>query len=322
MSGHHHHSHSTPSPGRAFAIGVALNVGFVAVEATFGILSNSLALLADAGHNLSDVLGLLLAWGATLLARRRPDTKRTYGLRSSSILAALFNALFLLVAVGGIAWEAIQRLGEPAPVASTTVMLVAGVGIVINTATALLFWKGREHDANIRGAFLHMAADAGVSLGVVLAGALIHFTGWAWMDPVVTLAIAALIVLGTWGLLKEAVDLALHAVPRGINLEAVEARLAQAPGVTRVHDLHVWGMSTTETALTAHLVMPRTPDGDGFLAGLKAQLHDEFGIEHVTLQVEQGALTNCCSLQEPTQGHPIDHAGCGGHHPSRRDTYA
>lgn len=312
MAGHHHHA--APSPGRAFAIGVALNVGFVAVEATFGILSNSLALLADAGHNLSDVLGLLLAWGATLLARRRPTPQRTYGLRSSSILAALFNALFLLVAVGGIAWEAIQRLGEPAPVASTTVMLVAGVGIVINTATALLFWKGRERDANIRGAFLHMAADAGVSLGVVLAGALIHFTGWAWMDPVVTLAIAALIVLGTWGLLKEAVDLALHAVPRGINLAAVEARLAQAPGVTRVHDLHVWGMSTTETALTAHLVMPRTPDGDGFLAGLKAQLHDEFGIEHVTLQVEQGALTDCCSLQEPTQSRPTAHAGCGGHH--------
>jgi cobalt-zinc-cadmium efflux system protein len=295
-------------------VGVALNVGFVAVEATFGILSNSLALLADAGHNLSDVLGLLLAWGATILARRRPDTKRTYGLRSSSILAALFNALFLLVAVGGIAWEAIQRLGQPASVASTTVMLVAGVGIIINTATALLFWKGHEHDANIRGAFLHMAADAGVSLGVVLAGALIHFTGWAWMDPVITLAIAALIVLGTWGLLKEAVDLALHAVPRGINLEAVETRLAQAPGVTRVHDLHVWGMSTTETALTAHLVMPQAPDSDHFLAGLKQQLHAEFGIEHVTLQVEQGALTDCCPLQQPTRSHSTAHAGCGGHH--------
>lgn len=318
MSGHHHHSHShhhsPPSHGRAFAIGVALNVGFVAVEATFGILSNSLALLADAGHNLSDVLGLLLAWGATILARRRPDTKRTYGLRSSSILAALFNALFLLVAVGGIAWEAIQRLGQPASVASTTVMLVAGVGIIINTATALLFWKGHEHDANIRGAFLHMAADAGVSLGVVLAGALIHFTGWAWMDPVITLAIAALIILGTWGLLKEAVDLALHAVPRGINLAAVETRLAQAPGVTRVHDLHVWGMSTTETALTAHLVMPQAPDSDHFLAGLKKQLHAEFGIEHVTLQVEQGALTDCCPLQPSTRGHSTAHAGCGGHH--------
>ncbi|MFY0568908.1 cation diffusion facilitator family transporter [Archangium lansingense] len=314
MAGHHHHAHAAPSPGRAFAIGVALNVGFVAVEATFGILSNSLALLADAGHNLSDVLGLLLAWGATLLARRRPTSQRTYGLRSSSILAALFNALFLLVAVGGIAWEAIQRLGEPASIASTTVMLVAGVGIVINTATALLFWKGREHDANIRGAFLHMAADAGVSLGVVLAGALIHFTGWAWMDPVVTLAIAAIIVLSTWGLLKEALDLALHAVPRGINLETVEARLAQAPGVAKVHDLHVWGMSTTETALTAHLVMPRAPHGDHFLERLKQQLHDEFGIEHVTLQIEQGALTDCCHLQEPTRARPTAHTACEGHH--------
>ncbi|HYO57954.1 cation diffusion facilitator family transporter [Archangium sp.] len=321
MAGHHHdhhshshsHSHASPSPGRAFAIGVALNVGFVAIEATFGVLSNSLALLADAGHNLSDVLGLLLAWGATLLARQRPTPRRTYGLRSSSILAALFNALFLLVAVGGIAWEAIQRLGEPAPVASTTVMFVAGAGIVINTATALLFWKGREHDVNIRGAFLHMAADAGVSLGVVLAGALIHFTGWAWMDPVVTLTIAAIIVMGTWGLLKEAVDLALHAVPQGIDLVAVEARLAHAPGVTMVHDLHVWGMSTTETALTAHLVMPRAPDGDHFLARLKQQLHDEFGIEHVTLQVEQGALTGCCHLQEVPRPHPAAHTECGGH---------
>jgi cobalt-zinc-cadmium efflux system protein len=311
---HHHHAHAPATPDRAFALGVALNLGFVAVEATFGLLSNSLALLADAGHNLSDVMGLLLAWGATVLARWRPTPQRTYGLRSSSILAALFNALFLLVAVGGIAWEAIQRLGQPAPVASNTVMLVAGVGIVINTATALLFWKGHHHDANIRGAFLHMAADAGVSLGVVVAGALIHFTGWAWLDPVVTLTIAGIIVLGTWGLFKEAVDLALHAVPRGIDLVAVETRLGQAPGVTRVHDLHVWGMSTTETALTAHLVMPRAPDGDHFLARLKQQLHAEFGIEHVTLQVEQGALTDCCHLQESTRAPATDHSGCGGHH--------
>jgi cobalt-zinc-cadmium efflux system protein len=302
MAGHSH-SHASPSPGRAFGIGIALNVGFVAIEATFGILSNSLALLADAGHNLSDVLGLVVAWGASVLARRRPTPRRTYGLRSSSILAALLNALFLLVAVGALSWEAIQRLGQPAPVASTTVMAVAAVGILINTGTALLFWKGRKQDVNIRGAFLHMAADAGVSLGVVLASALLHFTGWTWLDPVVTLAIAGLILLSTWGLLKESIDLALHAVPRGIELAAVETRLAQAPGVSAVHDLHIWGMSTTEAALTAHLVMPQAPRADSFLMDLKRQLHDEFGIEHVTLQIEKGLLADCCSLKSALEEH-------------------
>jgi cobalt-zinc-cadmium efflux system protein len=256
----------------------------------------------------------LVAWGASVLARQLPTPRRTYGLRSSSILAALFNAIFLLVAVGGISWEAVRRLGQPAPVASITVMAVAAVGILINTGTALLFWKDRKTDVNIRGAFLHMAADAGVSLGVVLAGALIYFTGWTWLDPVVTLAIAALILLGTWGLLKESLDLALNSVPRGIELAAVETRLAQSPGVSAVHDLHIWGMSTTEVALTAHLVMPQKPTTDSFLMDLKHRLHAEFGIEHVTVQIEQGVLTDCCSLQTTAHKHVHDHAETGGNY--------
>ncbi len=308
------HSHAPLSYDRAFAVGVTLNVGFVITEALFGVLSNSLALLADAGHNLSDVLGLLVAWGASILARRSPTPRRTYGLRSSSILAALFNALFLLIAVGGISWEAIQRLGEPSPVASTTVMIVASVGILINAGTALLFWRGRHHDINIRGAFLHMAADAGVSLGVVLVGALLHLTPWTWLDPVMTLVIAVIILIGTWGLFRESFDLALHSVPRGIDVKTVEARLAKASGVTAVHDLHIWGMSTTEVALTAHLVMPQAPETDHFLATLRRQLHEEFGIEHATLQVEKGMLTGCCSLMGNawTDGHHSHEAG-GSH---------
>ncbi|MCY1024039.1 cation diffusion facilitator family transporter [Pyxidicoccus sp. MSG2] len=306
------HNHSAPSPGRAFALGVSLNLAFVAIEATFGVVSGSLALLADAGHNLSDVLGLVLAWGASILARRKPTERHTYGLRSSSILAAFLNALLLLVAVGGIGWEAVRRLGQPAPVSSVTIMAVASVGILINTVTALLFWKDRKKDLNIRGAFLHMAADAGVSLGVVLAGALIHFTGWEWLDPVVTLAIAVLIFVGTWGLLKDSVNLALHAVPENIDMASVREKLGQAPGVSEVHDLHVWAMSTTEAALTAHLVVRGMQPDDAFLDRLKRQLHDEFGIEHVTLQVEAGALSGCCQLAPQREPRPA-HAGEGRH---------
>ncbi|NMO22439.1 cation transporter [Pyxidicoccus fallax] len=306
MSGSH--NHAAPSHGRAFAVGIALNLGFVAVEATYGVISGSLALLADAGHNLSDVLGLVLAWGASLLARRKPTARHTYGMRGSSILAALLNALLLLVAVGGIGWEAVRRLGQPAPVSSGTIMAVAGVGILINTATALLFWKGRENDLNIRGAFLHMAADAGVSLGVVLAGALIHFSGWAWMDAVVTLAIAVLIFLGTSGLLKDSVNLALHAVPENIDMAAVREQLRRTPGVSEVHDLHVWAMSTTEAALTAHLVVRGAQVDDAFLDRLKRQLHDECGIEHVTLQVEAGQLTHCCQFAPSGEAH-LAHGG-------------
>lgn len=290
---HHNHDHGPSDYNRAFAIGVALNVGFVAVEAIFGILAGSLALLADAGHNLSDVLGLLLAWGASYLVQRRPTRRRTYGWRKSSILAALLNAAILLVAIGGIAWEAARRFSHPAAVAGQTVIIVAAVGVVINTATALLFLSGRKHDLNIRGAFLHMAADAGVSAGVVAAGAAILVTGRAWIDPVVSLIITAIIMVGTWGLLRDSFNLAMDAVPEGIDPEAVKGYLAEVPGVTGVHDLHIWAMSTTETALTAHLVKPDTDDDDALIKKISRGLHDRFSITHTTLQWERGQELNC-----------------------------
>ena len=288
------HSHAPADFGRAFAIGIALNTGFVIVEAVFGVLSHSLALVADAGHNLSDVLGLLLAWGATVLARRVPTPRRTYGLRRSSILAALFNAVFLLVAVGGIAWEAVGRFRDPAPVQGQTVIGVALVGIVINTATALLFMSGRKGDLNIRGAFLHMAADAGVSLGVVLAGVAILFTGWLCLDAAVSLLIVAVILWGTWGLLKDSVNLALDAVPEGIDAAGVKEYLASLPHVLEVHDLHIWGMSTTEAALTVHLVRDVPTCDDALLSRVSRELHDRFGIEHVTVQLETGDAAHAC----------------------------
>ncbi|MCP3062176.1 cation diffusion facilitator family transporter [Myxococcus sp. K38C18041901] len=304
MSGSH--SHAPTSHGRAFALGVTLNLAFVAVEALYGFISGSLALLADAGHNLSDVLGLVLAWGASILARRAATERRSYGLRGASILAALFNALILLVAVGAIGWEAIRRFGEPAPVASLTVMSVAGIGVVINTATALLFWKGRKNDLNVQGAFLHMAADAGVSLAVVLSGALIYFTGQAWLDPVVTLGIALLILVSTWRLLVDSVNLALQAVPANIDLSAVRNLMTQAPGVASVHDLHVWALSTTESALTAHLVVEAPSGDEALVPSLKARLHDTFGIEHVTLQLEPALAATC----HPCGPGDTRHAAC------------
>jgi cobalt-zinc-cadmium efflux system protein len=293
----HGHDHAPANHDRAFAIGVALNLGFVAVEAIFGFLAHSLALVADAGHNLSDVLGLLLAWGAAVLARRRPTSRRTYGLRRSSILAAAVNATVLLVAIGAIAWEAIRRLDHPEPVAGRTVIGVAVVGIAVNATTALLFMKGRKGDLNIRGAFLHMAADAVVSLGVVLAGLAILATGWQWLDPAVSLGIGAVILVGTWGLLRDSVNLALDAVPEEVDAGDVRAYLAGLPGVVGVHDLHIWGMSTTETALTAHLVAAGDARGDDvLLERVSRELHDRFGIEHATLQVEHGELCHGCSL--------------------------
>jgi len=292
--GHAHgHVHAPKDFGRAFAIGTALNVGFVVIEATYGILANSMALLADAGHNLSDVFGLLMAWGAAAMARRAPTARFTYGLRSSSILAALANAILLLIAVGAIAWEAVQRFSHPAPVAGTTVMIIAGIGIVINTATALLFLSGRHDDINVRGAFMHMAADAAVSLGVVLAGLTIVLSGALWIDPVVSLVIAAVIVWGTWSLLRDSVNLALHAVPAGIDPSDVRAYLAGLSGVASVHDLHIWPMSTTETALTCHLVMPGGHPGDAFLASATDALSHRFKIAHATLQIEKGDAAVC-----------------------------
>jgi cobalt-zinc-cadmium efflux system protein len=298
------HSHGPANYGRAFALGIVLNTGFVILEATYGYWSHSLALVADAGHNLSDVLSLLLAWGAAWLAQRLPTQNRTYGFRRSSILAALINAVVLLIAIGGIAWEAIRRFGNPEPVAAGMVIWVAAVGIVINTATALLFLSGRKGDLNIRGAFLHMAADAGVSLGVVLSGIAIIVTGWTWLDPVVSLAIAVVILIGTWGLLRESVNLALDAVPKGIDMQGVQDFLARLQGVESVHDLHVWAMSTTETALTAHLIIPEATFTDEFLNQAAKDLHDRFGIEHTTLQVETGDTKQRCHSCGPIHRYP------------------
>ena len=290
----HDHHHRFMNYDRAFAFGVALNIGFVIVEAAYGIMAGSLALLADAGHNLSDVLGLLLAWGANYLVRRKPTGRRTYGWRKSSILAALINAVILLFALGGIAWEAIRRLGAPVPVAGKTIIFVALAGVVINTVTALLFFSGRKSDLNIRGAFLHMAADAGVSAGVVIAGAAILFTGTLWIDPAISLFITGIILLGTWRLLRDAFDMAMDAVPRGIDPEAVRAYLSSLSGVNGVHDVHIWAMSTRETALTAHLIKPDPKDDDSLIEKASKELHDQFGIDHITLQWERIPSTNQC----------------------------
>ncbi|MEE8627282.1 MULTISPECIES: cation diffusion facilitator family transporter [Methylobacterium] len=295
-AGHRHgpgHVHAPASFGRAFAIGIALNTGFVLIEGAYGFLTDSVALLADAGHNLSDVLGLVVAWAAATLGQRRPTARFTYGLRSSSILAALFNAVFLLVAVGAIAWEAVQRFQEPAPVPGLTVTIVALIGIAVNGVTAWLFASGRKGDLNIRGAYLHMLADAAVSAGVVVAGLVILWTGWTWVDPLTSLVIVAVIVAGTWGLLRDSVVLSLDAVPPGIDPADVRRCLAERPGVTEVHDLHVWPMSTTDTALTAHLVMPEGHPGNAFLNDCAATLRGRFGIAHVTLQVELAGGPAC-----------------------------
>ncbi|MBI3935662.1 MAG: cation transporter [Betaproteobacteria bacterium] len=282
------------SQNRAFAVGVALNSAFVLAEWLAGIFANSLALIADAGHNLSDVLGLLLAWGAAALAQRPPTARFTYGLRSSTILAALGNAAFLLLITGAIGWEAVQRFGNPQPVNQAMVIWVASAGVAINGATALLFLSGRKTDLNIRGAFLHMVADAAVSLGVVLAGLGMVATGWIWLDPAVGLVIAAVIVISTWSLLRESLELALHAVPKGVDAVEMRRWLSELEGVREVHDLHIWAMSTTETALTAHLVMPAGHPGDAFLANVARDIERLFRIGHVTLQVE--TARNPCVL--------------------------
>ncbi len=299
---HDHHSHShgvlgraLPGYGQAFAIGIALNLGYVGAEAVAGIVSGSLALLADAGHNLADVLGLALSWGAAVLSRRQPSGRFTYGLRSSSILAALANAIILLVVTGGIAWEAIWRISHPVQVASGIVVAVASVGIFVNGGTALLFAPGSA-DLNVKSAFLHLAADALVTAGVVVAGIVIWLTNWLWLDPAVSLVVSAVIVFGTWGLLKSAIGLALDAVPEGLDIGAVRAHLLALPGVAGLHDLHIWGMSTTETALTCHLVMPHGHPGDIVLSEMAQQLHHRFGIQHATIQIELADSDEACAL--------------------------
>ncbi|RYY29044.1 MAG: cation transporter [Sphingomonadales bacterium] len=300
MGAHHDHDHKhvghhhAPADfGRAFAIGTALNLAFVAIEGAAGFWTNSVALLADAGHNLSDVLGLLIAWGGAELAKRPASARFTYGLRGSSILAALTNAVLLFIAVGAILLETIQRFSQPAAIPGGTVMLVAGVGIAVNLGTAMLFARGRKGDINIRGAYLHMAADAAVSAGVVIGGAVILLTNATWIDPVISLVIVGVILWTSWGLFTESLTMVLQAVPRSVDPEAVERTLATLPGVARVHDLHIWPMSTTEAALTAHLVMPDGHPGDAFLIDLQHRLEHDHGINHTTVQIELGDGAEC-----------------------------
>lgn len=290
----HSHSHAPADFGRAFAIGIVLNTAFVVVEAVYGVLSGSMALIADAGHNLSDVLALLLAWAASVAAKRPPSGRFTYGYKSSTILAAFANAMLLAVTIGAILFETLHRMVSPSQVEGMTMVVIAGIGIAINTGTALLFLRGRHHDINIRGAFLHMAADALVSAGVVLAGLAIMWTGQLWIDPVTSLVIVAVIAWGTWGLARDSIKMSLNAVPDGIDEQAVRTHLATRPGVVSVHDLHIWPMSTTETALTAHLVIPGGHPGDAFLEQLAHGLEHEFGIAHITVQIASTRLAGCC----------------------------
>lgn len=308
----HGHAHGPVEYGRAFAIGVSLNLAFVVVEGLAGLASGSIALLADAGHNLSDVLGLLMAWAAFTLSKRPTSARYTYGLRGSSILAALFNAVLLLVACGAIALGAVQRFLRPAPIESHTMMIVAAIGIAINLGTALLFVRGRKHDINIGGAFLHMAADAAVSAGVVVAGFLVLQTGFLWIDPTISLIIVAVIVAGTWGLFRDSLAMSLNGVPGGIDSGEVTARLAALPGVAAVHHVHIWPTSTTEVALTAHLVMPEATEDDAFLVETAAMVRDTFGIGHSTFQVERQRCADEAGDCTPSTGH--DHHDHQHHH--------
>ncbi|PTR03622.1 cobalt-zinc-cadmium efflux system protein [Paraburkholderia sp. GV068] len=297
--GHHHHHAPVAGHGFAFALAVALNVAIVVIQAVYGVLAHSTALLADAGHNLSDVLGLLLAWGAAWLATRRPSARYTFGYGSSSILASLANAALLLFACGVIVAEAIDRLMNPAPVAGLAVFVVAAVGMVVNGLSACLFMRGQKEDLNIRGAFLHMAADAGVSAAVAISGLVILYTNWTWLDPLMSLLVVAVVVYGTWGLLRDSVRLALNAVPSGVDVERIRDYLADQPGVEDVHDLHIWALSTTGNALSAHLVMPAGHPGDEGLDGIVLALRERFSMQHATLQVDLGTTDHRCAMEHP-----------------------
>lgn len=289
----HSHNHQKSNYNRAFAIGVILNVVFVAIEAGYGVAAGSLALIADAGHNLSDVLSLLLAWGAGLLATKPATEKRTYGFRKITVMAPLASAILLLVALGGITWETIGRFFEPKPVDGITVIIVAAIGVVINTITALLFISGRKHDLNIRGAFLHMVADAGVSFGVVVAGTIIMITGWLFVDPLISLLIVAVILVGTWSLFRDSMNLAIDSVPEGIDIAGIKKYLTGLENVSQIHDLHVWPMSTTEVALSVHLNIVDDSLKKNFLPDLQQELHDRFSIEHSTIQIERKDDDSC-----------------------------
>lgn len=292
----HNHSHEIKNYNRAFAIGIGLNVIFVMVEAGYGFLADSLALLADAGHNLSDVFSLLLAWGASYLATKSPTGKRTYGFRRATILASLLSAILLLLALGSISWEAIGRLASPQPVDAHLVMLIAAIGVIINGATALLFVSDQKQDLNIRAAYLHMAADAGISLGVVIAGLAIILSGWYWLDPLISLAIVAVILASTWKLLKESINLSIDAVPGDIDIADIQSYLAGFKAVLDSHDLHIWAISTNETALTVHLVVDARLAGDDLLQKLQRGLEHDFHIAHSTIQLENPAEAACCAL--------------------------
>jgi cobalt-zinc-cadmium efflux system protein len=295
----HEHSHEIGNYNWAFAIGVMLNITFVALEASYGVFADSLALIADAGHNLSDVVSLLLVWGASVLATKAATEKRTYGLRKTTIMASMASAILLLFALGGITWEAIGRILNPQPIEGMTVVIVAGIGVVINTLTALLFINGQKHDLSIRGAFLHMAADAGVSLGVVIAGIFVLYRGWLWIDPVVSLAIVAVVFIGTWGLLRDSINYAIDAVPKGVDIAGIKQYFQSFEHVSRIHDFHVWPLSTTEIALTVHIVVNNESLDNKFLLRLQQHLHDHFGIEHSTIQLETSAQDNNCALDKP-----------------------
>lgn len=295
--GHHHHE--PQNYNKAFAIGVILNMLFVIIEAIYGYLANSVALIADAGHNFSDVISLLLAWGAAYLATKSASARRTYGFRRVTIIASMISAVLLFIALGGIAYESIGRLQNPAPVSEVTVIVVASIGVVINTVTALLFVSGQKHDLNLKGAYLHMAADAAVSLGVVIAAVVIMATGWLWLDPLTSLAIVVIIVAGTWGLFRDSLNLSIDAVPADVDVPSIERYLLEQSGVDSLHDLHVWALSTTETALTVHLVINETVEGNAFLQALTGELHDRFDIEHATVQLERVSNTFLCPLDKP-----------------------
>lgn len=289
----HDHSHGKANYNRAFAIGIFLNVIFVVVEVGYGVAADSLALIADAGHNLSDVLSLVLAWGATWLATKPATEKRTYGFRKVTILASLINAVVLLFALGGITWEAIGRIFNPEPIEAIIVIVVAAIGVVINAVTAFLFISGQKEDLNIRGAYLHMAADTGVSFGVVLAGILVMMTGWQIIDPLISIGIVAVILVGTWSLLRDSVSLSIDAVPKGVDIAGVKRYLTSIENVCQIHDLHVWAMSTTETALTVHLIVTDTDVSNKFLVDIQQHLHDHFNIEHATIQIENQDEASC-----------------------------